>query len=87
MLLIQFPGLVENNPNIAKDYLVCLVGTEKFSEYLSTLLNMDMSLHNLEVVNRLTLSVELPSEFVRLYVTNCIKSCENIKDKYMQVTI
>lgn len=92
----SLPKLVEHNPLIAHECLLIILQSSPEplkNEYLSALVGMDMSLHTMEVVNRLaTHTVHgdgqqpiLHPEYVNLFITSCIASCcENIHDRHAQ---
>lgn len=91
----NLPKLVEHNPLIAHECLLIVLSNSSEpikNEFLSALVGMDMTLHTMEVVNRLaTHNVHggggepiLHPEYVNLFITSCIASCENIQDRHGQ---
>ncbi|EIE21326.1 hypothetical protein COCSUDRAFT_56548 [Coccomyxa subellipsoidea C-169] len=79
------PPLVEHNPSIAVEVLLRLLKSKAAAaDYLAVMVGMDLSLHSLEVVNRLATSAELPQEFVQDYIAGCIASCERAQDNFVQ---
>ena len=95
--------LVDNNPIIAIECLLLILTCPEESisindknEYLSSLAGMDMSIHSMEVVNRLAthstrsnnqMEVEplLHPEYIHLYISTCISSCEGMRyDRHLQ---
>ncbi|CAL8463220.1 g2754 [Coccomyxa elongata] len=78
------PSLVEHNPAIAVEVLLRLLKAQAAADHLAVLVGMDLSLHSLEVVNRLTTAAQLPQEFVHDYIVGCIASCERAQDNFAQ---
>jgi hypothetical protein len=92
----NLPRLVVHNPMVAHECLLRVLGPgskhseEEKNEYLSGLVSMDMSLHTMEVVNRLATHINasapplLHPEYILMFIGSCIASCENIQDRHAQ---
>jgi len=80
----KFPDLVEYNPIVAHEVLLMVMNTNQVTEYFQQLVSTDVTIHSMEVVNKVISTKELPEEFLNLYISTCISTCENIKDCFLQ---
>jgi len=75
--------LVDNNPTIAEHCLIALMGTPHAPEFLNALINLQLSLHSMELVNKLT-AHNIPPKILYQYITNIIHSTRTTADKQLQ---
>eukprot|EP00300_Choanocystis_sp_HF-7_P030943 c39962_g1_i1.p1 GENE.c39962_g1_i1~~c39962_g1_i1.p1 ORF type:complete len:436 (+),score=61.68 c39962_g1_i1:128-1435(+) len=76
----SLPAVINSNPEVAAQFILCVALTPLAPRYLPVLLSMDISLHSLEIVDRLVRAVELPREFMQLFVAHCISACYRNED-------
>jgi hypothetical protein len=75
-----FPELVEKNLVVVVEVLLKLMNSVQIADCFTIPANMDMRLCSMEVANRLTAAIDLPTPFIHTYISSCILPCE----KYLQ---
>ena len=83
----NLPLLVENTPSIAIQCLLRCISKDQLTEYLSALINKEMTLHSIEFVNRLSTLIQLPQDFLCLYLSASIKTCQQTRDRMLQMRL
>ncbi|KAJ3436836.1 hypothetical protein M0812_18903 [Anaeramoeba flamelloides] len=82
----NFQDLVEKNPIISFEILKRFSeDEEKINIYLESFIKTNGTLHSMEVINKLSgARKKLNKDFLNRFVSNCISSCSEITDKYVQ---
>ncbi|KAI8829068.1 hypothetical protein BJ741DRAFT_669772 [Chytriomyces cf. hyalinus JEL632] len=75
-----FPNLVERNPNVAINVLKALLSLSAADEFLNAMLGMSISIHCMDVVNKLASLMKpyniLGAEFMHLYIASICRKCD-----------
>lgn len=76
--------LVEKNSSVAVEIMIAIMNSTKIQDFFGELVNFPMSINVLEVVNKLAMTMDLPAEFLHLFISNYMNNCKTMKDKYNQ---
>ena len=82
--------LIDKNSSLVSELLqyIYTIDTELFDTYITVLTQIDVNLHSMEIVNRLTLTCKLSNEFIHTYITQCLTTCHKLQyDKYLQIRL
>ncbi|CAD8212503.1 unnamed protein product [Paramecium octaurelia] len=83
----QFNNLVEHNPQFVSDIITKLHQSGmNVHEYLNYLIHIKATIQTLELVNQLTKNITLPDQFLNMFITSCIETCEEVKQNQQQLT-
>ncbi|KAJ3445643.1 hypothetical protein M0812_11530 [Anaeramoeba flamelloides] len=82
----NFQVLVEKNPIVSFEILKKISeDEEKINIYFESFIQTKVTLHSMEVINKFFgATKKLNKDFLNRYVSNCISSCREIGDKYVQ---
>ena len=85
----QLPPIVEKNPALAVAFLQLVLSPPLASPvlsslFLSPLLHSELSLHSMELVNRLSSASLLPPDFLPSYIHHALECCRRLSDRYAQ---
>ncbi|XP_055337331.1 LOW QUALITY PROTEIN: CCR4-NOT transcription complex subunit 11-like [Paramacrobiotus metropolitanus] len=77
-------GIVENNPGIATEIFKRVhkipdnaIRQTRFKKYLQAFLTTNVTVHTMEVINRLHEAKVVPSDFLPLYVSYALRKCDS----------
>ncbi|THD20745.1 CCR4-NOT transcription complex subunit 11 [Fasciola hepatica] len=80
----NLPNLINSNPIIAIEILEVLIDGVQKEDYYNALISTEVTVHSIEVVNRLATKVLLPTEFIHRYISKCMQSCQAVQGKFSQ---
>lgn len=75
---------IDSNLMVAGEIFFAMMNYTFVKNHLKVLVNMEVSLHSLEVMNKLSGHPKFPKEYLNIYVLNCIQKCQNVPDKVMK---
>jgi hypothetical protein len=79
----RLQSLIDNNSTIAEYCMTKLISSKHASEYLNTLISLQLSLQSMELVNKLT-AYNLPKDILHSYISNILHSTRTATDKALQ---
>jgi hypothetical protein len=69
--------LINYNMNVAADLVLCLTHTCQLNEYLDALRNVKTTAYSLEVFARISGGMELPQDYISIYLSERMEECRN----------
>lgn len=77
----KLADLIAHNHTVAQELLVCMTHTNQIQKYYDALQDIKLSSNSLEVFSKISSAVELPQEFIQIYLNKQMCECRNSQEQ------